>query len=89
MSDEPNSYQTYLLRLWRARCQGSWQWRASLESPSTGERHTFGTLDALSNYLDAQLTFLEHQTDTEPQAPPPARESEEPALPDEPSIRPA
>jgi len=40
-SDEPDAYQTYVLRLWRARCQGEWQWRASLEGPHTGERQLF------------------------------------------------
>jgi hypothetical protein len=50
MSDEPDAYQTYVLRLWRARCQGKWQWRASLESPNTGERHTFASLPQLFAY---------------------------------------
>jgi hypothetical protein len=30
MDDEPNGYQTYVLRLWRARCRGKWQWRVSI-----------------------------------------------------------
>ena len=38
MSDEPDAYQTYVLRLWRAKCQEKWQWRASPEGPHTGER---------------------------------------------------
>lgn len=53
MSDESDCYQTYLLRLWRAQCQGSWQWHASLENPSTGERHAFATLDELCSFLQS------------------------------------
>jgi hypothetical protein len=51
MSDEPDAYQTYVLRLWRARCQGRWQWRASLEGPHTGERQTFARLEQLFDFL--------------------------------------
>ena len=53
--DEQDEYQTFLLRLWRARYHGRWSWRASLESPRTGERHTLGTLAGL-------FTFLEDKT---------------------------
>jgi hypothetical protein len=51
MSDEPDAYQTYILRLWRARCQGEWQWRAAIESPHTGERRWFADLDQFFRYL--------------------------------------
>jgi hypothetical protein len=51
MSDEPDAYQTYLLHLWRARCQGKWQWRASIENPHSGERHAFASLEQLFAYL--------------------------------------
>jgi len=51
MSDESDAYQTYLLRLWRARCGGQWQWRASLESRHTGERHLFAGLGQLFAFL--------------------------------------
>jgi hypothetical protein len=59
MSDEPNGYQTYILRLWRPRWQGEWQgaaalggqWRASIESPRTGERHVFASLQQLFAYM--------------------------------------
>ena len=54
MSDEPDGYQTYLLRLWRAQCRGEWQWRASLESPHTGERQWFASLGQAFAYLDDQ-----------------------------------
>jgi hypothetical protein len=51
MSDEPAAYQAYLVRLWRAQCQGRWEWRASLESPRTGERQLFGSLEQLFAFL--------------------------------------
>jgi len=51
MSDEPDAYQAYMLRLWRARCQGAWQWRASLESRHTGERQVFGSQEQLFAFL--------------------------------------
>ena len=51
MSDERDAYQAYLLRLWGVPYQGKWQWRASLESPRTGERQVFATLEQLFAYL--------------------------------------
>jgi hypothetical protein len=51
MSDDPDAYQAYLVRLWRAQCQGRWEWRASLESPRTGERQLFGSLEQLFAFL--------------------------------------
>jgi hypothetical protein len=51
MNEEPDAYQAYLLRLWRVRRQGRWQWRASLESPHTGERQAFGELAQLFAFL--------------------------------------
>ena len=51
MSDESDAYQTYLLHLWRARCGGKWQWRASIESRRTGERHSFASLEQLFAYM--------------------------------------
>jgi hypothetical protein len=51
MSDEPDVYQAYMLRVWRVRCHGEWQWRASVESPHTGERQSFASLDQLFAFL--------------------------------------
>jgi hypothetical protein len=51
MDDEPDGYQTYVIRLWRARCQGKWQWRASIESRYTGERQVFASLAQLFAYM--------------------------------------
>ena len=51
MSDEPDAYQAYLLRLWRVPYKGKWQWRASLESPRTGERQVYASLEQLFAFL--------------------------------------
>jgi hypothetical protein len=58
MNDEPDGYQAYMLRLWRARCKQQWQWRASLESPHTGERQSFARLEQLIAYLLAKTRDL-------------------------------
>ena len=50
---EQSGYQSYLLRLWRAK-EGEEGWRASLESAQTGERRSFATLDALFDYVRSQ-----------------------------------
>jgi hypothetical protein len=50
---EQLDYQSYLLRLWRAK-EGEEGWRASLESAQTGERKGFATLDALFEYVRSQ-----------------------------------
>jgi hypothetical protein len=47
---EQSDYQSYLLRLWRAK-EGEEGWRASLESAQTGEHKGFATLDALFDYV--------------------------------------
>ena len=51
MKEEPDAYQTYVLRLWRARCKGHWQWRTSIESPQTGERQWFPSLEQFFVFL--------------------------------------
>ncbi len=45
-SDEHHSY---LLRLWRSSVDG--QWRASLQSVQTSERHMFADLDSFLAFL--------------------------------------
>ena len=51
MRDEPENYHAYLLRLWRVPYRGRWQWRAAIDCPHTGERHSFGTLAGLFTFL--------------------------------------
>jgi hypothetical protein len=55
MNEESNVYHAYLLRLWRAQSQGQTQWRASLESPHTGERQSFASLEHCLAYLREQF----------------------------------
>ena len=48
------SYLSYLLRLWQAKRGGERIWRASLESPHTGERKSFATLTDLFAFLEQE-----------------------------------
>ena len=59
MSDETHDYQAYLLRLWRTRSKGQWQWHASLESPHTGERQSFSSLEQLFAFLSERCSNRE------------------------------
>jgi hypothetical protein len=45
-------YYAYLLRLWQERETAPW--RATLESPHTGERHGFADLRQFISFLEAQ-----------------------------------
>jgi len=73
MDDQPNGYQTYVLRLWRARYHGEWEWCASIESPHTGERQVFAGLPQLFVYFrelcDCQVP---HAPDSCPAPDPPS-----------------
>lgn len=55
-NDERQDYLAYMVRLWRAEGDEEPVWRASVESPHTGERHVFANVSAL-------IAFLESQTD--------------------------
>ena len=52
--DKSPYYLSYLLRLWGAGKGAESTWRASLESPMTGERHGFASLKDLFAFLQAQ-----------------------------------
>ena len=51
MVEERRCYVSYLLRLWETKREGVSIWRASLQSPDTGERTGFASLDALFAFL--------------------------------------
>jgi hypothetical protein len=51
---EQQQYLAYMLRLWQVSSDGEPIWRASLESPHTGERHGFANLEALFAFLEKQ-----------------------------------
>jgi hypothetical protein len=55
VSDKPQTYQSYLLRLWPTTSQGGVTWRAMLEDPHTGERQGFASLEELFTYLKIRL----------------------------------
>jgi len=52
MRDQQPDYYAYLLRLWRADTETGPVWRASLDSPHTGERWGFADLAALFVFLE-------------------------------------
>ena len=75
MTDQQPRYLAYMLRLWKTRTGGEQVWRASLESPHTGDRHGFANLQVL-------FTFLKEQTGGQAEFMNPRGNSDEPG-PDE------
>jgi hypothetical protein len=61
MTGERHRRMSYYLRLWQTKSGGDLVWRASLESPRTGERTGFASLERL-------FAFLQHQTGVESDA---------------------
>jgi len=53
-----------MLRLWRAEQDGQFVWRASLESPYTGERQGFADLEQLIVFLE-EITAVSSDSDIE------------------------
>jgi hypothetical protein len=64
--DTRQDYLAYMVRLWRTAGDPEPVWRASVESPHTGERHVFASVPAL-------LAFLQSQTG-QPSSPEPHRD---------------
>jgi hypothetical protein len=60
MNEESDVYHAYLLRLWSVLVQGKRQWRASLESPHSGERHVFASPEQCFVYLREQFVSKEY-----------------------------
>jgi hypothetical protein len=52
---EPRPYLSYLLRLWSVEDSGERIWRASLESPRSGQRTGFASLDDLFDFLRQEV----------------------------------
>jgi hypothetical protein len=57
MAGRQRPYLSYLLRLWMVEGDGP-EWRASLENPTTAERHGFATLEQLLAFLVAETREL-------------------------------
>ena len=55
MDKEQPDYLSYLLRLWRVSGEEKAVWRASLESPHTGERRGFANLADLFTFLEEEI----------------------------------
>jgi len=54
MSQVQPRYLSYLIRMWQVKGKRGWQWRAYVESPGSGERQAFPSLDHLIAFLRAQ-----------------------------------
>ena len=63
MTREQQRYLSYLLRLWQTSDGEKQIWRASLESPGTGERRGFASLADLFDFLLAQAESQSEQND--------------------------
>ena len=58
MVAEQPGYLAYMLRLWQVNDGGISVWRASVESPHTGERHGFANLELLFAFLEEKTGEL-------------------------------
>jgi len=61
MVHEEEGYLAYLLRLWPVRNGETMLWRASLESPYSGERHGFADLEAVLAFLKREMQTQEEE----------------------------
>ena len=59
--DRQRGYLAYMLRLWETSDGETQVWRASLESPGSGERRGFGDLQSLIAFLEAQTEAQDAQ----------------------------
>ena len=62
MNDAQPRHLSYLLRVWTVDQNGTQIWRASLESPQTGERLGFPDLDTLFAFLRQQTSTTSEPT---------------------------
>jgi hypothetical protein len=56
-------YVSYLLRLWQETGEGSPVWRASLESPQSGECHGFADLAGVIQFLEAEMNLVPNESE--------------------------
>jgi hypothetical protein len=52
VSSSTRGYQAYLVRLWQSNTAEGPVWRASVESPHTGERRAFASLEQLFAFVE-------------------------------------
>jgi hypothetical protein len=55
MSGRKRRYISYLLRLWQVKSEGELVWRASLDSPQTGQRRGFAGLAEMFAFLEQEV----------------------------------
>lgn len=65
--EERTNYQSYLLRMWQTTDGDQVIWRASLDSPGTGERLSFASLEALFAFLEVQTAVNRREGKQVPQ----------------------
>lgn len=51
--EQDDGYSAYLVRLWPTRRRGAADYRVTVESVATGDRHYFPNLESLLNYWRA------------------------------------
>jgi len=64
-SEGKKHYFSFMLRMWRANGEGKAAWRASLESPHTGESIGFASLEELFTFLRQQAGVAPTRTTIE------------------------
>jgi len=65
MIREPEPYLAYMLRLWRVDDDPRLVWRASVESPHSGERRAFANLQDLFSFLHERTEITSDRERTE------------------------
>ena len=50
-----SNYTAYMLRIWQEERNGRPVWRASLETPGSGERRAFASLTELLAFLETDM----------------------------------
>ena len=58
MTTEQQRYLAYMLRLWQVSSDRDPIWRASVESPHSGERRGFANLELLFAFLEEKTVEL-------------------------------
>ena len=69
MSRRKRRYISYLLRLWQVESEGELVWRASLDSPHTGQRRGFAGLAEMYAFLEQEAGEGARETPSLPDAP--------------------
>lgn len=59
--NRPCRYISYLLRMWETRNGERSIWRASLETPGSGQRLGFASLESLMEFLEAQALLADER----------------------------